>query len=83
MLLNDNEIGVIIQKHNENELRTDMFGNCDIDSIRLATESEVNEYRPKLGEILKIEGQIYSTNILDDLKLIKLEKLYPKFSTRV
>lgn len=79
----DNEIGVIIQKHNNNELRTDVFGNCDVDSIRLATEYEVRTYRPKLSAILKIESQIYSNNILDSLKLTQLEKLYPKFASRV
>jgi len=42
---NLNEIGVVIQIHDQTELRTDMFGNASISEIRLATEDEINQYR--------------------------------------
>lgn len=44
----DNEIGVIIQVHEEREYRTDMFGNCSASEIRLATKKEIEKYRPNL-----------------------------------
>ena len=40
-----NEIGVIIQIHEEGEYRTDMFGNCSISEIRPATLEEITKYR--------------------------------------
>jgi hypothetical protein len=39
------EIGVVIQIHDWNELRTDMFGNASISEIRLATREEIEMYR--------------------------------------
>jgi len=42
------EIGVILQIHSEDEYRTDMFGNCSVDEIRLATINEIKKYRPEL-----------------------------------
>jgi hypothetical protein len=45
---NDNEIGVIIQRHSGNEYRTDMFGNCCISEIREATKQEIEQFRPQL-----------------------------------
>jgi len=41
----ENEIGVIIQIHEEQEFRTDMFGNCSASEIRLANEDEIRKYR--------------------------------------
>lgn len=52
---NQNEIGVVIQVHDEFELRTDMFGNASINEIRIATIDEVETYRPEL--ISKIVAQ--------------------------
>jgi hypothetical protein len=43
-----NEIGVVLQIHDNNELRTDMFGNEDISMLRLATLKEIKKYRPNL-----------------------------------
>ncbi len=43
-----NEIGVVIQIHDDNELRTDMFGNEDISMLRLATDKEILEHRENL-----------------------------------
>tara|TARA_R110000868_G_scaffold203970_1_gene451988 strand:+ start:336 stop:605 length:270 start_codon:yes stop_codon:yes gene_type:complete len=42
------EIGVVLQVHDEYELRTDCFGNESIDYVRLATNEEIQKYRPKL-----------------------------------
>ncbi len=43
------EIGVkLIQIHDENEYRTDMFGNCHCDEIILATENDITEHRPTI-----------------------------------
>jgi len=44
----DNEIGVIIQRHGENEYRTDMFGNCCISEIREASKDEIVKYRKEI-----------------------------------
>jgi len=44
----DNEIGVIIQMHDKDEYRTDMFGNCCTSEIKLATEQQINEFRPNV-----------------------------------
>lgn len=43
-----NEIGVIIQVHSPDEFRTDMFGNTYTDDIRLATQFEIDTYRPNI-----------------------------------
>jgi hypothetical protein len=43
------EIGVIIQVHDNDEFRTDMFGNCCSDEIRLATVSEIKRIRHNLN----------------------------------
>jgi hypothetical protein len=42
------EIGVMIQIHDEYEYRTDMFGNCDMGEITLATNEEIAMFRPEL-----------------------------------
>lgn len=42
------EIGVIIQIHDEREFRTDMFGNCCMSEITLATREQVLMYRPDI-----------------------------------
>jgi len=49
-----NDIGVIIQIHEEHEFRTDMFGNCSSTEIRLATEDEVLKYRKELIPITEV-----------------------------
>lgn len=43
-----NEIGVIIQVHSKDEFRTDQFGNCTTDELRLATTFEIDSFRPTL-----------------------------------
>lgn len=43
-----NEIGVIIQRHDFQEYRTDMFGNCCSTEIREATDEEIKKFRPNL-----------------------------------
>lgn len=47
------EIGVILQVHQSNEFRTDMFGNCCSSEIELATKEEIEAYRPELLEFIK------------------------------
>jgi hypothetical protein len=41
----ENEVGVIIQLHEDLDYRTDMFGNCSESEIRLATLDEIKNYR--------------------------------------
>ena len=43
------EIGVVLQVHDEYELRTDSFGNEDITNLELATKEQVVRYRPILA----------------------------------
>lgn len=43
-----NEIGVVLQIHDDTELRTDMFGNESISMLELATEEEIKKYRPEI-----------------------------------
>lgn len=45
-----NEIGVVIQIHDKNELRTDMFGNESVSLLKLATRDEISKYRPQLNQ---------------------------------
>jgi hypothetical protein len=42
------EIGVIIQIHSENEYRTEMFGNCSSSEIMLASQNEIDLYKPNV-----------------------------------
>lgn len=44
----DNEVGVIIQRHGGNEYRTDMFGNCTINDIKIATTEQIKKHRKEL-----------------------------------
>ncbi len=43
-----NEIGVIIQVHEDTDIRTDMFGNCSLNEIRLATLEEIEKFQPDI-----------------------------------
>jgi len=42
------EIGVIIQVYDNEDVRTDMFGNCCMSEIRLATMEEIQEFQPDI-----------------------------------
>lgn len=42
------EIGVVLQVHDEYELRTDMFGNADASELKLATLPQIVMFRPSL-----------------------------------
>jgi len=44
-----NEIGVVLQVHDEFDLRTDMFGNESVSQLRMATMREVIDFRPLLA----------------------------------
>ena len=49
VVINDsNEIGIIIQIHDEDEYRTDEFGNVSSSEIRMATDEEIKKYRPNI-----------------------------------
>jgi hypothetical protein len=50
---NQNEIGVIIQLHDDGEYRTDMFGNCSEIEINPATKNQIELNRPELLNKLK------------------------------
>jgi len=51
VVINDeNKIGVIIQMQTPEEFRTDMFGNTDADQVRLATQWEIETFRPEIHE---------------------------------
>ena len=43
-----NEIGVVLQVHDSDELRTDMFGNESICRLRMATNKEIQAHRNEL-----------------------------------
>ena len=43
-----NEIGVVLQVHDSDELRTDMFGNESICRLRIATNKEIQAHRNEL-----------------------------------
>jgi len=43
----ENEIGVVIQLHGNDEYRTDMFGNCVFGyGVSLATKEDIEKFRP-------------------------------------
>ena len=44
----DKEVGVIIQVHGNEEYRVDMFGNCHVDEIKMASDYQIKRYRPNL-----------------------------------
>jgi hypothetical protein len=48
----EDEVGIIIQVHDEFEYRTDMFGNCHHSELSLATYEEIHKHRPYLLEVL-------------------------------
>lgn len=43
-----NDIGVVIQVHSQDEFRTDMFGNASAREVRMATDEEISLYRPDI-----------------------------------
>ena len=43
------EIGVVLQVHDQSELRTDMFGNESIKYLKMATSLDIVKYRPRLA----------------------------------
>ena len=48
------EIGVIIQVYDNEDVRTDMFGNCCMSEIRLATMEEIQEFQPDILSLIHI-----------------------------
>jgi hypothetical protein len=89
------EVGVVIQTHEDGDLRTDMFGNAGVDQVKLSTLEEVRKYRPDLEKDLLDEGDsisikdleqiVYGSNVVrqqDAIELIKRVKgdAGPKFN---
>jgi hypothetical protein len=54
---NRKQVGVVIQIHDDGDIRTDMFGNYHIDGLRLSTLDEVKEYYPKILNELVLEKE--------------------------
>jgi hypothetical protein len=48
----ENEIGVVIQLHEDGDCRTDMFGNCSSSEVTTATIEQIKKFRPELLEYL-------------------------------
>ncbi|MFA5068081.1 MAG: hypothetical protein WC466_08635 [Candidatus Izemoplasmatales bacterium] len=78
---NENDIGIIIQIHDCEEYRTDAFGNVSSSEIRMATDEEIQKYRPdiltppnfNLKEFVKTEvKKIHKKTILEnELKIVE------------
>ena len=59
-----NPIGVILQVHDKFEFRTDQFGNCCDEEIRLATMAEIEKYRPDIvPEISKPVAKLVTVSL--------------------
>jgi hypothetical protein len=50
-------VGVVIQIHDDGDVRTDMFGNYHIDGLRLSTLDEVKEHYPQILNELILEKE--------------------------
>lgn len=46
----ENQIGIIIQIHSDLEFRTDMFGNCCISEIVMASDEQIKKFRPNIKD---------------------------------
>ena len=51
------QVGVVIQIHDDGDVRTDMFGNYHIDGLRLSTLDEVKEHYPQILNELILEKE--------------------------
>ena len=69
----ENEIGVIIQVHEDQEYRTDMFGNCSRSEIKIATKAQIKEHRPNLLEMNKKHENLRQMlfNLIEEYKSVK------------
>ena len=48
-----NDVGVVIQLHEDGDCRTDMFGNTSLSEVRDATLEEITLYRSELLNDIK------------------------------
>jgi hypothetical protein len=56
----ETEIGVVIQLHDDGDVRTDMFGNASPTELTLSTIPEIKQYRSKLlSEILDTNSNVF------------------------
>lgn len=51
------QVGVVIQIHDDGDVRTDMFGNYHVNGLRLSTLDEVKEHYPKILSELVLEKE--------------------------
>ena len=71
----ENEIGVIIQIHNNYVFRTDMFGNCEFLEIKKATKKEISTHRSELLGFIKSTKRTHDVLIKNiDLQLLKRQR---------
>ena len=61
------EIGIILQIHNENEFRTDKFGNCCMSEITIATREQVLMYRPDIIKDIDDSEELTTEQIVENL----------------
>ena len=61
------DIGVVIQIHDEQELRVDMFGNECIDNLRLATVEDLNQW----------ENERMRNEIFNSIDLFTITEILP------
>jgi len=50
-------VGVVIQIHDDGDVRTDMFGNYHVEGLRLSTLDEVKEHYPQILNELILEKE--------------------------
>jgi len=66
---NTPEIGVVIQIHDTDELRTDMFGNESASKLKPSTLEEIQKYRPKLmKDVIKNEKNVLQSNMFGSIR---------------
>lgn len=56
-------VGVVINIHDDGDIRTDMFGNYHVDGLRLSTLDEVKDKRPELLADLDVKQYADSIKI--------------------
>jgi K+/H+ antiporter YhaU regulatory subunit KhtT len=74
------EIGVVIQLHEDGDIRTDMFGNASPSEVTMSTIEEIIEFRDELlSEMFEMdERQTKAASLMKELieKHKKLDKLW-------
>lgn len=55
VLFKDNEIGIVIQLHDDGDVRCDMWGNCSKSECKNASIQQIKEFRSKVLNALNFE----------------------------